>query len=269
MPETWQEATKALPAPAAEPQHSSLKASKEQSRRKLTTARELLSKHTGQRSTPLAAIESRSTEDAWGAAEEQALLQAQAQAQAQVQAQAQAQAQAQIQAQAQAEEAWLGQQSAALTMDASIGTGIPSASSEPPRHRCRHRHRYRRRTELGLRHEGHEGTRLRPRADRQAVCLGRDRTGLVRFLQPHPGRVEGRRGGTPPTVHGQATAGTPVPLADIQLGDLILFYGDVSHIGFYLGNAMMIHAPSPGAYIREESIFFAGQSAIYSAVRPT
>ncbi|MFF7594900.1 C40 family peptidase [Streptomyces mirabilis] len=72
----------------------------------------------------------------------------------------------------------------------------------------------------------------------------------------------------PRTVHGQATAGAAIPLTDIQFGDLIFFYDNVSHVGFYTGNGMMIHAPSPGASIREESIFFAGQKAIHSALRP-
>jgi cell wall-associated NlpC family hydrolase len=72
----------------------------------------------------------------------------------------------------------------------------------------------------------------------------------------------------PRTVHGQATAGTAIPLTDIQFGDLIFFHDNVSHVGFYTGNGMMIHAPSPGASIREESIFFAGQKAIHSALRP-
>ncbi|MFD7997806.1 C40 family peptidase [Streptomyces mirabilis] len=72
----------------------------------------------------------------------------------------------------------------------------------------------------------------------------------------------------PRTVHGQATAGAAIPLTDIQFGDLIFFYDNVSHVGFYTGNGMMIHAPSPGASIREESLFFAGQKAIHSALRP-
>ncbi|MFG2480022.1 NlpC/P60 family protein [Streptomyces fagopyri] len=72
----------------------------------------------------------------------------------------------------------------------------------------------------------------------------------------------------PRTARDQAAATTAIPLTDIRVGDLIFFYGDVSHVGLYIGNSMMIHAPSPGAYIREESIFYAGQAAIHSAARP-
>lgn len=72
----------------------------------------------------------------------------------------------------------------------------------------------------------------------------------------------------PRTARDQAAAITAIPLTDIRVGDLIFFYDDVSHVGLYIGNSMMIHAPSPGAYIREESIFYAGQAAIHSAARP-
>ncbi|WP_443074314.1 NlpC/P60 family protein [Streptomyces sp. NBC_01462] len=72
----------------------------------------------------------------------------------------------------------------------------------------------------------------------------------------------------PRTARDQATATTAIPLTDIRAGDLIFFYDDVSHVGLYIGDSMMIHAPSPGAYIREESIFYAGQAAIHSAARP-
>ncbi|MCX4903520.1 C40 family peptidase [Streptomyces sp. NBC_00878] len=72
----------------------------------------------------------------------------------------------------------------------------------------------------------------------------------------------------PRTVHDQATAGMAVPLTDLRLGDLVLFHGHVGHIGIYSGNGMMIHAPSPGASIREESILWAGEAAIHSVVRP-
>lgn len=72
----------------------------------------------------------------------------------------------------------------------------------------------------------------------------------------------------PRVTYDQVTAGTTVSLADAQPGDLVFFYGDVSHVGLYIGNGMMIHAPKPGAYVREESIFYDGESAIYGVVRP-
>ncbi|REE62844.1 cell wall-associated NlpC family hydrolase [Streptomyces sp. 3212.3] len=72
----------------------------------------------------------------------------------------------------------------------------------------------------------------------------------------------------PRTTYDQVDAGTTVPLADAQPGDLIFFYDDISHVGIYIGDGMMIHAPKPGAYVREESIYYDGSSIIHSVVRP-
>ncbi|POX54613.1 NlpC/P60 family protein [Streptomyces sp. Ru72] len=72
----------------------------------------------------------------------------------------------------------------------------------------------------------------------------------------------------PRTTYDQVNAGTTVPLTDAQPGDLIFFYDDISHVGLYIGNGMMIHAPKPGAYVREESVYYGGASIIHSVVRP-
>ncbi|WP_329272330.1 C40 family peptidase [Streptomyces sp. NBC_01451] len=72
----------------------------------------------------------------------------------------------------------------------------------------------------------------------------------------------------PRTTYDQVNAGKTVPLSDIRPGDLVFFYDDISHVGLYIGNGMMIHAPKPGAYVREESIFYDGESTIHSVVRP-
>ncbi|MFE5139711.1 NlpC/P60 family protein [Streptomyces fagopyri] len=72
----------------------------------------------------------------------------------------------------------------------------------------------------------------------------------------------------PRTTYDQVNAGTTVPLSAIEPGDLVFFYGDISHVGLYVGDGMMIHAPKPGAYVREESIFYGGESIIHSVVRP-
>lgn len=72
----------------------------------------------------------------------------------------------------------------------------------------------------------------------------------------------------PRVTYDQADAGATVSLADAQPGDLVFFYDDISHVGLYIGNGMMIHAPKPGTYVREESIYYDGESAIHSVVRP-
>ncbi|CAM5650836.1 C40 family peptidase [Streptomyces fumanus] len=72
----------------------------------------------------------------------------------------------------------------------------------------------------------------------------------------------------PRTTYDQVNAGTTVPLSQAQPGDLVFFYDDVSHVGLYIGDGMMIHAPKPGAYVREESVYYDGESSIHSVVRP-
>ncbi|GAA3815029.1 C40 family peptidase [Streptomyces coacervatus] len=72
----------------------------------------------------------------------------------------------------------------------------------------------------------------------------------------------------PRTTYDQVNSGTTVSLTDAQPGDLIFFYDDISHVGIYIGNGMMIHAPKPGAYVREESVYYGGESIIHSVVRP-
>ena len=72
----------------------------------------------------------------------------------------------------------------------------------------------------------------------------------------------------PRVTYDQVNAGTTVPLSQAQPGDLVFFYDDITHVGVYVGNGMMIHAPKPGTYVREESVFYDGESSIHSVVRP-
>ncbi|MFD9981716.1 NlpC/P60 family protein [Streptomyces massasporeus] len=72
----------------------------------------------------------------------------------------------------------------------------------------------------------------------------------------------------PRTTEAQWRAGMQVMLADVQVGDLVFFHDDLRHVGICSGNGTMIHAPGPGARICEESVFFAGQSAIKGVIRP-
>ncbi|MBD0423099.1 C40 family peptidase [Streptomyces sp. TRM S81-3] len=72
----------------------------------------------------------------------------------------------------------------------------------------------------------------------------------------------------PRTTYDQVAAGTTVPISQAQPGDLVFFYDDVTHVGLYIGDGMMIHAPKPGTYVREESVYYDGESSIHSVVRP-
>ncbi|MFJ6903096.1 C40 family peptidase [Streptomyces griseoluteus] len=72
----------------------------------------------------------------------------------------------------------------------------------------------------------------------------------------------------PRAAHEQAAAGTEVALAAALPGDLVLFFEDHRHVGLYVGDGTMIHAPGPGATIREESVYGAGEAAIHRVIRP-
>jgi cell wall-associated NlpC family hydrolase len=48
----------------------------------------------------------------------------------------------------------------------------------------------------------------------------------------------------------QSTVGTPVAYADLQPGDLVFFYNPVGHVGIYIGNGQMIHAPHTGDVVK-------------------
>ncbi|MCZ4097790.1 hypothetical protein C8250_014470 [Streptomyces sp. So13.3] len=52
----------------------------------------------------------------------------------------------------------------------------------------------------------------------------------------------------------QANYGTHLTMSQLAPGDLVIFFGDRHHVGFYAGNGMVLHAPKPGAYVRYEAI---------------
>ncbi|MGW3120500.1 NlpC/P60 family protein [Streptomyces sp. NPDC001107] len=54
----------------------------------------------------------------------------------------------------------------------------------------------------------------------------------------------------PRTTYAQIGAGRRVSRAELAPGDLVFFYSGISHVGIYVGNGMMIHAPNPSAPVR-------------------
>jgi cell wall-associated NlpC family hydrolase len=59
----------------------------------------------------------------------------------------------------------------------------------------------------------------------------------------------------------QYNRGRSVARSDLQLGDLVFFYNDISHVGLYAGNGRVIHAPRPGKsveYIKMSYMPYAG-----------
>ncbi|MEU6122954.1 NlpC/P60 family protein [Streptomyces sp. NPDC047123] len=54
----------------------------------------------------------------------------------------------------------------------------------------------------------------------------------------------------PRTTYAQINAGERVPRSQLRPGDLVFFYSGISHVGLYVGNGQMIHAPNPSAPVR-------------------
>ncbi|MFD9064554.1 NlpC/P60 family protein [Kitasatospora purpeofusca] len=50
----------------------------------------------------------------------------------------------------------------------------------------------------------------------------------------------------PRVSQSQWNAGSRIARADLQPGDLVFFYGDLHHVGLYIGDGRMIHAPRTG-----------------------
>ncbi|PZT76202.1 MULTISPECIES: C40 family peptidase [unclassified Streptomyces] len=54
----------------------------------------------------------------------------------------------------------------------------------------------------------------------------------------------------PRTTYTQINAGQRISRSQLAPGDLVFFYSGISHVGLYIGNGQMIHAPRPGAPVR-------------------
>jgi peptidoglycan DL-endopeptidase CwlO len=52
----------------------------------------------------------------------------------------------------------------------------------------------------------------------------------------------------------QSQIGTPVSRSELRPGDLVFFYSPVSHVGMYVGNGQMVHAPTFGDVVKVASI---------------
>ncbi|MEV5778015.1 C40 family peptidase [Streptomyces antimycoticus] len=58
----------------------------------------------------------------------------------------------------------------------------------------------------------------------------------------------------PRTTYTQINAGRRVTRDQLAPGDLVFFYSGVSHVGLYIGDGRIIHAPRPGAPVRVASV---------------
>ncbi|ANN19073.1 hydrolase Nlp/P60 [Amycolatopsis orientalis] len=63
----------------------------------------------------------------------------------------------------------------------------------------------------------------------------------------------------------QSTFGAPVERSQLQPGDLVFYYSPVSHVGMYVGNGMMVHAPTSGDVVKVSPL----QNNYVGARRPT
>jgi cell wall-associated NlpC family hydrolase len=75
-----------------------------------------------------------------------------------------------------------------------------------------------------------------------------DCSGLTQFAYKAAGIT------LPRTSKAQATVGTPVAKANLQPGDLVFFYSPISHVGIYIGNGQMVHAPTSGSVVKTVSV---------------
>ncbi len=58
----------------------------------------------------------------------------------------------------------------------------------------------------------------------------------------------------PRTSQAQRHAGRQVPLSQARPGDLVTYRSDASHVGMYMGNGQVVHAPYPGARVRYDPV---------------
>ncbi|GGR00392.1 C40 family peptidase [Streptomyces aurantiogriseus] len=54
----------------------------------------------------------------------------------------------------------------------------------------------------------------------------------------------------PRTTYAQIDAGRRVSRDELRPGDLVFFYSGITHVGIYIGDGRMIHAPNPSAPVR-------------------
>lgn len=71
-----------------------------------------------------------------------------------------------------------------------------------------------------------------------------DCSGLVYWAYQQAGKV------LPRTSRAQSTVGVPVAKSDLRPGDLVFYYRPVSHVGIYIGNGKIVHAPTAGAPVK-------------------
>ncbi|MTE14038.1 NlpC/P60 family protein [Nocardia aurantiaca] len=85
-----------------------------------------------------------------------------------------------------------------------------------------------------------------------------DCSGLVQWAFHQVGK------NVPRTSQQQSSFGTPVDEKDLQPGDVVFFYSDISHVGIYAGNGLMLHASTFGVPVQVAPM---GSTPFHSARR--
>ncbi|MEU6584730.1 NlpC/P60 family protein [Nocardia sp. NPDC046763] len=85
-----------------------------------------------------------------------------------------------------------------------------------------------------------------------------DCSGLVQWAFHQVGKS------VPRTSQQQSSYGTPVDEKDLQPGDVVFFYSDISHVGIYAGNGLMLHASTFGVPVQVAPM---GSTPFHSARR--
>ncbi|MFE5818798.1 NlpC/P60 family protein [Streptomyces sp. NPDC056479] len=238
-------------APAAEPQQrSALRTTKEQNQRKLDRARQLLSTYLARQNDPLTAPLVLPAADNWSATPDPIQPSPEAQWQA-----LQAQSAADLTTVPPGATAWPAAAPAPIADVLALPVTDQTLGAYP-----------------ALTSTGPQDTRSIRALEFARAQLGKPcvsgTTGPEAYDGPGLTQAAWKAAGIslPRTAQEQAIAGQGVALTRLEPGDLVLFHA--GHVGIYSGNGMMIHAPGPGAIIREESIHYAGEAAIHSAIRP-
>ncbi|MDQ0941313.1 C40 family peptidase [Streptomyces sp. V1I1] len=222
------EATKSLESLTRSQQ--ALRTSKQDVQAKLAEARTLLSKLTAEEKARLAAIERKQEEEARRKAE----------AKAKEEAEARAEAERRRQEQEQNQGGGTGTDTGSDTGSGSTGGATYAAKAEKVLSFAR--------SQIG-----------KPYVWGASGPSSYDCSGLTQAAWKAAG-VD-----LPRTTWDQVKVGQRVETKDLLPGDLVFFYDDISHVGIYIGDGKMIHAPKPGANVREESIYY---MPIYGSVRP-
>jgi peptidoglycan DL-endopeptidase CwlO len=88
---------------------------------------------------------------------------------------------------------------------------------------------------------------------------GFDCSGLMQHVWSQAGVM------LPRTSQEQAGDGQSVPLSQIQPGDLVIYFAGRTHVGMYVGNGLIIHAPRPGSVVQFAAV---NSMPINTIVRP-